>query len=165
MQMGELMISSPQNLPFILYIKVGKLLCFAQTCKRTVLISTYRPTIRANIILHLFKLDIRQVLLSHSWNKGFSSFLWSKYMDTCVAMTSLTHSFAYSYRLFKKCFDNNCGNSKLHIFLIIYSTYLKLSLFCLNFLLLLLTFSLMYFLSHEFAVLVLCICNNLQISL
>ena len=32
---------------------------------------------------------------------GFSSFLWTKYMTNCEAMTSI-HSFAFSYRLFKK---------------------------------------------------------------
>ena len=36
-----------------------------------------------------------------------SSFLGTKYMENCEAMTSSTHSFAYSYRLFKKCFDEN----------------------------------------------------------
>ena len=30
---------------------------------------------------------------------AFSSFLWTKYMGICEAMTSSTHSFAYSYRL------------------------------------------------------------------
>ena len=33
-------------------------------------------------------------------------------------MTSSTHSFAYSYRLFKKRFVENYENSKCHIFLI-----------------------------------------------
>ena len=33
-------------------------------------------------------------------------------------MTSLTHSLAYSYQLFKKCLDENYGNSKCHIFLL-----------------------------------------------
>ena len=37
-----------------------------------------------------------QVLLSHSWNMWFSSFLWTKLMENCEAMTSLTHS-SYSY--------------------------------------------------------------------
>ena len=36
-----------------------------------------------------------------------SSFLGTKYMENCEAMTSPAHSFAYSYRLFKKCFDEN----------------------------------------------------------
>ena len=53
--------------------------------------------ITANMFLHLF---IRQVLRCHSWNMGFLSFLWTKFMDNYEAMTSSTHSFAYSYRLF-----------------------------------------------------------------
>ena len=35
----------------------------------------------------LIRVDIRQALLSHSWNMGFSSFLWTKYMGNCEAMT------------------------------------------------------------------------------
>ena len=52
-------------------------------------------------------------------------------MESCEAMTS-THSYAYiySYRLFKKCLDENYGNSKFHIFLIFYLIYIKFSLFC-----------------------------------
>ena len=52
----------------------------------------------------LFSVDIRQVSLFHSWNMGYSSCLWTKLMAYCEAMTSLTHLFAYSHRLFKKCF-------------------------------------------------------------
>ena len=51
--------------------------------------------IRANIVLHLFRVDIRHVLLSRSCNMGFSSFLWTKLMENCEATTSSTHSFAY----------------------------------------------------------------------
>ena len=42
-------------------------------------------------------------------------------MKNCEAMTSSTHSFAYSYRLLKKCFDENYENSKFHIVLIFLS--------------------------------------------
>ena len=31
-------------------------------------------------------------------------------MENCEAMRSSTHSFAYSYRLFKKCFVENYEN-------------------------------------------------------
>ena len=80
-----------------------------------------RLFIRANIILHLFRVDIkRQVLLSHSWTMGFSSFLWTKYMENYSMRRwhhQLTHKklnkmskprlTAYSYlnRLFKKCLN------------------------------------------------------------
>ena len=75
-------------------------------------------------------MDIRQALLSHSWNMGFSSFLWTKYMENCEAMISSTNSFAYSYWLFKKRFDENYGNSNFDIFLICYPIYIKCSQFC-----------------------------------
>ena len=38
---------------------------------------------------------------------------YTKYMKNCEVMTSSTHSFAYSYRLFKKRFIENYENSKL----------------------------------------------------
>ena len=70
---------------------------------------------------------------------GFSSFLlWTKYNHGKL-MTSSTHSFAYSYRLFKKCFDENYRNSKCHrghIFLIFYPIHIKFSLLCSIFVLL-----------------------------
>ena len=54
-------------------------------------------------------------------------------MENCEAMTSSTHSFVYSCRLFKKCFVENYGNSKFHIFLILFPINIKFSLFCFNF--------------------------------
>ena len=36
-------------------------------------------------------------------------------MEYCEAMTSSTHSSAYSYRLFKKCFVERYENSKFHL--------------------------------------------------
>ena len=44
--------------------------------------------------------------------------VYTKYMENCEAMTSWPYSFAYLYRLFKKCFVENYENSKFHIFLI-----------------------------------------------
>ena len=43
------------------------------------------------------------------------SYIQNTYMENCEAMTSSTHSFAYSYRLFQKC------NSKFCVFLIFLS--------------------------------------------
>ena len=49
-------------------------------------------------------------------------------LENCEAMTSSTHSFEYSYRLFKKCFVENYQNSKFYVFLIFYLIYIKFSL-------------------------------------
>ena len=115
------LIASQFSMYFV-YKIVKILLIFAQKCKSMYLYQ--------NSILHFFRVDIRQVIHSHSWNMGFSSFLWSTYMANCEAMTSSTHSFAYSYWLLKKCFDENYSNKKFHIFLILYMIYITFSLFC-----------------------------------
>ena len=52
----------------------------------------------------LFRVNIRQVLLSHSWNMGFSSFLCTKYMENCETMTS-THTYLYP----PACIHTNCS--------------------------------------------------------
>ena len=51
-------------------------------------------------------------------------------MENCEAMTSSTHSFAYSYRLVKKCFWKICETSKCHNFLIFQPIFVRFSLFC-----------------------------------
>ena len=51
-------------------------------------------------------------------------------MENCEAMTSSTHSFAYSYRLVKKCFLKNCKTSKCHNFLIFQPSFIRFSVFC-----------------------------------
>ena len=48
-------------------------------------------------------------------------------------MTSSTHSFAYSYRLVKKCFVKICETSKCHNFLIFQPIFIRFSLLCLKF--------------------------------
>ena len=60
----------------------------------------------------------------------FLSFLYTKWMETCEAMTSSTHSFAYSYGLVKKCFLQICETSKFHNFLIFQPIFIRFSLFC-----------------------------------
>ena len=60
----------------------------------------------------------------------FLSFLCTKWMENCEAMTSWTHSFAYSYRLVKKCFLKICETSKCHNFLIFQPIFIRFSLFC-----------------------------------
>ena len=57
------------------------------------------------------------------------SFLCTKWMENCEAMTSSTHSFAYSYRLVKKCFLKICETSKCHNFLIFQPIFIRFSLF------------------------------------
>ena len=60
--------------------------------------------IGVNITLHLFRVDIKRVCLSHSWTMRFLSFLWTNWMENFEEMISATHLFAYSHRVFKKCF-------------------------------------------------------------
>ena len=60
----------------------------------------------------------------------FLSFLCTKLMKNCEVMTSSTHSFAYSYRLVKKCFLKICETSKCHNFLIFQPIFIRFSLFC-----------------------------------
>ena len=71
-QMSELVMSSPHNLSYILYMKFWKFSFFfpPDTGKKHILVSKY---IRINIISHLFWVDIRQGLHSHSWNMRFLS--------------------------------------------------------------------------------------------
>ena len=63
----------------------------------------------------------------------FLSFLCTKWMENCEAMTSSPHSFAYSYRLVKKCFLKICEISKCHMFLIFQPIFIRFSLLCLKF--------------------------------
>ena len=54
-------------------------------------------------------------------------------MKNCEALTSSPHSFAYSYRLVKKCFLKIRETSKCHNFLIIQPIFIRYSLLCLFF--------------------------------
>ena len=52
-------------------------------------------------------------------------------MASSEAMTSSTHSFAYSYGLVKKCFLKICETSKFHNFQVIFQPiFIRFSLFC-----------------------------------
>ena len=51
-------------------------------------------------------------------------------MASSEAMTSSTHSFAYSYRLVKKCFVKICETLNCHNFLIFQPIFIRFSLFC-----------------------------------
>ena len=53
-------------------------------------------------------------------------------MASSEVMTSSTHSFAYSYRLVKKCFVKICETSKCHNFLIFQPIFIRFSLLCLE---------------------------------
>ena len=53
-------------------------------------------------------------------------------MASSEVMTSSTHSFAYSYRLVKKCFVKICETSKCHNFLIFQPIFIRFSLLCLK---------------------------------
>ena len=95
--------------------------------KLVIVCSSYQDIFEQTVILHLFKGELRQVSHSHSWNMKFVSFLCTKWMENCEAMTS-THSFAYSYRLVKKCSLNICETSQCHNFLIFQLIFIKFSL-------------------------------------
>ena len=62
----------------------------------------------------------------------FLSFLCTKWMENCEAMTSSPHSFAYSHRLVKKCFLKIRETSKCHNFLIFQPIFIRFSLLCLK---------------------------------
>ena len=61
---------------YILYINFWKIQYFPQTCDSMFLISRY---IGVNIILHLFREELREVERSLSWNMKFLSFLYTKW--------------------------------------------------------------------------------------
>ena len=67
------------------------------------------------------------ILIAEIWN--FLSFLCTKWMGNCEAMTSSTRSFAYSYQLVKKCFLKICETSKCHNILIFQPIFIRFSLF------------------------------------
>ena len=71
----------------------------------------------------------------HKFGQNIKMFklLCTKYMASSEVMTSSTHSFAYSYRLVKKCFVKICETSKCHNFLIFQPIFIRFSLLCLNF--------------------------------
>ena len=54
-------------------------------------------------------------------------------MENCEVMTSSPHSFAYSYRLVKKCFLKICETSKCNNILIFQPIFIRFSLLCLKF--------------------------------
>ena len=58
--------------------------------------------------------------------------LCTKYMASSEVMTSSTHSFAYLYRLVKKCFVKICETSNCHNFLIFQPIFIRFSLLCLT---------------------------------
>ena len=73
-------------------------------------------------------LDMRDIL-SQVWAKYYNfKILCTKYMASSEVMTSSTHSFAYSYRLVKKCFVKICETSKCHNFLIFQPIFIRFSL-------------------------------------
>ena len=67
-------------------------------------------------------------MLLHVEHKTLN-FWHTKYMEICETMTSSTHSFAYSYWLFKKCFDENYENLTNFIFSL-YFVWFTLNVHC-----------------------------------
>ena len=77
-------------------------------------------------------LDMRD-LLSQVWqNIKIFKILCTKHMASSEVMTSSTHSFAYSYRLVKKCFVIISETSMCHNFLIFQPIFVRFSLLCLE---------------------------------
>ena len=68
------------------------------------------------------------ILIAEIWN--CCHFCVQNDMASSEAMTSSTHSFAYSYGLVKKCFLKICETSKFHNFLIFQPIFIRFSLFC-----------------------------------
>ena len=71
----------------------------------------------------------------HKFGQNINIFkiVCTKYMASSEAMTSSTHSIAYSYRLVKKCFVKICETSKCHNFLIFQQIFIRFSLLCSKF--------------------------------
>ena len=68
----------------------------------------------------------------HKFGQNIKIFkiLCTKYMASSEVMTSSTHSFAYSYRLVKKCFVKICETC--HNFLIFQPIFIRFLLLCLE---------------------------------
>ena len=75
-------------------------------------------------------LDMRDITIKVGAKIKIFKILCTKYMASSEAMTSSTHSFAYSYGLVKKCFLKICETSKFHNFLIFQPIFIRFSLFC-----------------------------------
>ena len=78
-------------------------------------------------------LDMGDILSQVGQNIKIFNFLCTTYMANSELMTSSTHSFAYSYRLVKKCFVKICETSKCHNFLSFQPIFMRFSLLCLKF--------------------------------
>ena len=101
--MSELMMSSPHNFPCILFTEMTKIPYFSYE--------------RVKLALYPLWINACRIMFALI------------YFDNCEVMRSSTHSFAYTYRLFKKCLVDNYEYKQLHIFLIFPPIYIKCSLF------------------------------------
>ena len=112
MQMNELMMSMPHNFPCTWFTKMMKIpYHFSFEKVITCPISTLNK-MQNNVCSDI-------ILITYYWGTCYCMFehikqnYIQKYMENCEAMRSSTHSFAYSYQLFKKCFVENFENSKI----------------------------------------------------
>ena len=122
MQMSELMMSSPQfSINFVHRNDENPIFQIWES--KTCLLSTLN---KCRIMFALMYFDMGTCVYMFEQKIKICKILYTKYMEKSEAMTSSTHSFAYSYRLFKKCFVENYENSKFHIFLILYLIYVKI---------------------------------------
>ena len=117
LQMIELMMSSASLFAiYFVHINFDNFNIFAQTC------DSMSPHIKIFVLLTLFCIYSERIKASLTFSYlKYEIFVISVYknaMENCEVMTSSTHSFAYSYRLVKKCFLKICETSKCHNFLI-----------------------------------------------
>ena len=114
---SELMMSLLHNFPFNLFHRNDKNLTFQLPESKTCLIA---PLNVNNVYSDMFWYG--DVLL-HVWAKSlqFSKFcIQNNYMGKSEARTSSTHTFAYSYRLLKKCYVKICETLQFHISLVFF---------------------------------------------
>ena len=90
----------------------------------------YGHDIHINVLHEIVSYDNHSYFHKFGQNIKMFKILCTKYMVSGEVMTSSTHSFAYSYRCFQKCFMKMCETSKYHNFLNLQPIFIKFSLFC-----------------------------------
>ena len=113
---SELM-SSPHKFPFNLFTEMTQISHFSYERVKLGLkvISTLN---KCKILFNTpIYFDMGTCFWMFEQKKKISSKYLIQNMEICEVMTSSTHSFAYSFRLFKKCLMKHCDTLQFHIFL------------------------------------------------
>ena len=111
MQMSDLMMSSPHNLPCILFTEMTKIPYFSYEKVKLAILSILN---KCKILFALIYFDMGRGFYMFEQKRGNFQISYTKYMGNCEVMRSSTHSFAfttYSYQLFKKFFVENYEHS------------------------------------------------------